>query len=85
MSGESVEVTVRFAKGGFTELAEVWAFIMAHVDKVGPDPTIEVSPTWSVPVMPDQYANEDSQQIRTFDVIIQGSKYVEAEIDMELS
>ena len=40
-----VEVTTRYATNVRT-LPEAWAFVMDRLDAVGPDPRIEITPTW---------------------------------------
>lgn len=42
----AIEVTTRYATS-VDELADAWAFVMAHVDKVGADPYIGIKPLWS--------------------------------------
>lgn len=41
----TVEVTTRYATSVST-LAEAWAFVMERIDKVGPSPSIHISPVW---------------------------------------
>lgn len=42
-----VEVTTKYATT-CTDLPEAWAFVMEHLDDVGPDPSIEIKPVWTV-------------------------------------
>jgi hypothetical protein len=40
-----VERTIKYATTVGT-LPEAWAFVMAHVDGVGPEPSIHIGPVW---------------------------------------
>lgn len=40
-----IEVTTKYATTVNT-LPEAWAFVMNHIDRVGPDPHIRISPVW---------------------------------------
>lgn len=57
-----IEVTTRYATS-VDELADAWAFVMAHVDKVGADPYIGIKPLWS--------SGDDFTQ-RRFEVVVSG-------------
>lgn len=43
MSDCPVEFTAKYATSVLT-LAEAWGFVMDHIEKVGPEPRIEISP-----------------------------------------
>lgn len=45
MSTPPIEIHTRYATTVVT-LADAWAFVMDHIDKVGPDPSIEIAPIW---------------------------------------
>ncbi|WP_344766256.1 hypothetical protein [Aeromicrobium panaciterrae] len=51
------------------ELADAWAFVMAHVDSVGPDPNIEIKPIWVYRVA-EMDDNDDPP--RHFSVVVSG-------------
>lgn len=52
------ELTRRYARNT-PDLVSAWRFVMAHLDLVGPDPSISITPVWSDP--------------RTFDVSVSGT------------
>jgi len=51
------------------ELADAWAFVMTHIDEVGDDPSITISPVWSRGA--DQI-NDDEPWPRHFSVVVSG-------------
>lgn len=60
-----VEVTIRYATTA-DSLADAWAFVMDRVDGCGPDPRIEIAPTWF-------YGNDAQEDgVRVFSVLIEG-------------
>jgi hypothetical protein len=64
-----VEFTARYATA-VEDLASAWAFVMEHVDKVGPDPSIHITPYWGVGANEELLAVEDFQ--RRFQVVVDG-------------
>lgn len=64
MSDYPTEVTIRYAKGGLPDLSAAWAFVMAHLGSVGPDPTIEIHPVWTY--------GDDHNGERTFSAVVSG-------------
>lgn len=63
-----VEVTTRYVTT-VDELGDAWAFVMAHLDCLGPDPRIVVKPVWiSSPLDMDL----DIQVPRRFEVLVEG-------------
>ena len=61
-----VEVTTRFATT-VDDLPAAWAFVMARIDKVGPSPSVKISPIWS------WQAHEGSETaVRQFEVVVDG-------------
>lgn len=66
-----VEVTTRFAQGGLPDLTAAWAFVMEHVDLVGGDPMIEITPVWSVSVH-DMDDLEGTEYPRTYSAVVSG-------------
>lgn len=62
-----VEVTRKYVTT-VSELFEAWAFVMDHLDDVGPDPQILVSPVWV-----QSWAPVDAEQpARRFEVSVSG-------------
>lgn len=78
MAEVKTEVTTRFARGGLEDLTAAWAFIMEHIDKVGGDPTIEISPVWSADY-DDIGVRPDAPWVRTFSAVVSGMTEVEPE------
>lgn len=77
MSEHKTEVTIRFARGGLADLTDAWAFVMEHIDKVGGDPTIEITPVWSQS-FDDIGVRPDDPWPRTFSVIVSGMTEAES-------
>lgn len=63
MSDHPVEVTTRYATT-VPSITEAWQFVMRYVDRVGPDPRIEIRPQWVVTL--------DSEPEREFSVVVDG-------------
>lgn len=63
----AVEVTTRYVTRVDT-LRDAWAFVMTYVDRVGPDPRIEIKPYWTI--TPD--LGDDDPAPRSFEVIVDG-------------
>lgn len=62
-----VEITTRYATS-VPDLGAAWAFVMAHLDSVGPDPEVKISPVWTITSdLPD---NEEPP--RHFSVVVSG-------------
>jgi len=51
------------------DLAEAWQFIMTHVDAVGPDVQIIVSPEWEC----DHEHEGECEPVRRFLAVVEGS------------
>ena len=64
-----VEVTTRYATS-VDDLPAAWAFVMEHLDSVGPDPSIDIGPLWS---------SVDDFNIRRFSVVVSGMVEAEAQ------
>ena len=64
-----IEVTTRYATS-VDELTDAWAFVMDRLEKVGPDPRVTVSPTWTFHV-----SDIDTEQRppRRFEVVVEGT------------
>lgn len=60
---QRVEVTTQYATT-VPSLQAAWAFVMDHVDAVGPDPRIEIKPQW--------YIGFDWIEARWFSVVVDG-------------
>lgn len=61
---DPIERTIRYATS-VNELPDAWAFVMTYVDKVGPDPKIEISPYWVV-------SPDSDETPRRFGVVVSG-------------
>jgi len=57
-----IETTTRIATT-VDELTDAWAVVMAHVESVGPDPVISITPAW---------VDEGETRRRIFDVVVSG-------------
>lgn len=66
-----IEVTTRYATS-VDELADAWAFVMAHLDHpgVGPDPRITISPIWTY--SSHEIGDENYRAPRRFEVVVSG-------------
>ena len=60
-----VEVTTRYATS-VNELGDAWAFVMSKVDLVGPDPSVKISPIWTI------QAGTGDELPRRFSVVVEG-------------
>lgn len=47
------------------DLAAAWAFIMARLDEVGPNPSVQIHPMWV-------YSGTDDEGTRKFEVTVSG-------------
>lgn len=65
-----VERTTRIAST-VEDLADAWAFVMTHIDEVGPDPRIEIVPVWSRDF--DEVVDDDEPWPRHFSVVVSGT------------
>jgi hypothetical protein len=65
-----IEVTTRYATS-VPDLVASWAFVMAHIDRVGPAPHIEISPVWE----PSDIADDHPMH---FAVVVDGTITEEA-------
>lgn len=63
-----VEVTMRYATS-VDGLPAAWAFVMARLDSVGPDPRITISPIWTAREGLDE---EGQEWPRRFEVVVEG-------------
>ena len=59
-----VEVTTKHATT-VDDLPAAWAFVMARIDRVGPDPRITISPIWT-------YGDGEDGNTRRFEVSVSG-------------
>lgn len=57
------ERTVKYATC-VPDLPAAWTFVMSHIQEVGPDPSIVISPIWSY--------GDDNFNHRTFEVAVSG-------------
>lgn len=63
-----IEITTKYATT-VDELADAWAFVMARLDSVGPDPRVTISPIWSYDVTS---LDRDQNPPRRFEVVVSG-------------
>lgn len=70
MSDAPIEVTTRYATT-VDDLPSAWAFVMDHVDRVGADPSITISPFWSYSVH-DMGDDDAPTPPRQFSVVADG-------------
>jgi hypothetical protein len=61
--GPNVVVTTQYAVR-VDDLYTAWAFVMEHVDHVGPDPSIQISPVW--------LRDDDGESVTRFEVTVRG-------------
>ena len=66
-----VEVTTRYATT-VEGLPAAWAFVMAKVDSVGPDPSVEISPVWTISVQDMGNDEPEGGYPRHFSVVVSG-------------
>ena len=73
-----VEVTTRYATS-VDEMTDAWAFVMEHLDLVGPDPTVKISPYWEISVhdMDDELERECP---RKFNVVVEGMTHADHKV-----
>ena len=74
MSARPVEVTTKYVTTVDT-LPEAWSFVMDHLDRVGPDPHVDIRPIRIISVgqMQDGLDGLDvSEPTREFEVVIEG-------------
>jgi hypothetical protein len=64
-----VEVTTRYATTT-ADLPGAWAFVMDHIESVGPDPSIHITPMWTVRV--HDIDDELEHVPRHFSVVVEG-------------
>jgi hypothetical protein len=63
-----VEVTTRY-ETTTADLAGAWAFVMDHIESVGPDPSIHITPMWTVRV----HDGGDLEDVpRHFSAVVEG-------------
>lgn len=58
-----VEVTTRYVTS-VGDLAGAWAFVMARLESVGPDPEVSIKPVWII--------GDDDHSARYFEVVVSG-------------
>jgi hypothetical protein len=75
---DEVAVTTRYAMW-VNEMPQAWAFVMEHLDLVGPDPSVKITPHMAVRV-----GAEDEEPRRRFSVVIEGTTNVDHKIQEQL-
>lgn len=63
-----IEITTSFATV-VPDLPTAWTFVMDHIDRVGPAPSVEIRPTWSRDADP---LNPNDDWERHFEVVVSG-------------
>lgn len=58
-----IEVTTRHVTT-VNDLAGAWAFVMARLEHVGPDPEVHITPVWVI--------GDDDTNARHFEVVVSG-------------
>lgn len=66
-----IEVTTRYATS-VPDLASAWAFVMARIDTVGPDPKITINPIWRISVQDMDSDYPGREYPRVFEVVVSG-------------
>jgi hypothetical protein len=61
--GPNVVVTTQYAVR-VNDLNAAWAFVMEHIDHVGPDPSIHITPVW--------LRDDDGEPVTRFEVTVRG-------------
>jgi hypothetical protein len=65
-----IEVTTKYV-ATVDDLAAAWVFVMDRVDRVGPDPSVQIKPLWIVSV--HDMGNDDTPPTpRQFEVVVEG-------------
>lgn len=59
-----IERTTRYATS-VDDLNSAWAFVMAYLDRVGPDPSVEITPCWTI-------TSDSDDMPRRFEVVVSG-------------
>ena len=65
---DPIEISTKYATT-VPDLTAAWAFVMDHIDQVGPDPSIHIGPVWSYTM--DQL--DDENVPRHFEVAVSGT------------
>lgn len=68
----SVEKTTRYATN-VAEMSDAWAFVMQRIDLLGPDPTVSISPVWTMEYCDNEDCEVGGHTVRSFNVIIAGT------------
>lgn len=63
-----IEVTTRYVTSVET-LGEAWAFVMDRIDRVGPEPTVHISP---VAIFNMRDIESEPEPERRFEVVVEG-------------
>lgn len=66
-----IEVTTRYATS-VNDLADAWAFVMDRLDAVGPDPSVHITPIWTISVRDMDADDEGQEWHRRFEVVVEG-------------
>ena len=71
-----IEVTTRYATT-VDDLAAAWAFVMAKLDTVGPDPSVTIKPVWTISVHDMDRDEPEEGYPRHFSVVVEGMVHEE--------
>jgi hypothetical protein len=66
-----VEITTTYVTSVAT-LPEAWAFVMEHIDKLGPRPTVRVDPRTIYAV--NEIGDDDARGESLFEVLVSGMR-----------
>lgn len=73
---EPIEITTKYVTS-VDDLPAAWTFVMEHLDKVGPKPSIHITPksiyAWS------DMGNESARPIELFEVVVSGMSETEGQ------
>lgn len=64
-----IEVDTRYSTT-VDELTDAWSFVMEHIDKIGPHPSIRIYPCWGVDR--DEALEEPDDQVH-FHAVVEGA------------
>lgn len=66
----AIEVTTKFVTT-VDDLPTAWAFVMDHIDALGPDPQVQIRPIWLMSVT-EAMDGRDERPMRQFEVVVSG-------------
>lgn len=75
---EPIEVTTRYATT-VEDLSAAWAFVMEHLENVGPDPEVHIKPIWIISVR-DMDRDDAPETPRRFEVVVSGMVHLDERV-----